>query len=103
MSSPDADETLAERQALARLEAAVGQALERVEALGRRATIAEARVRDLEELLRRFTRGDDDPARLVDRLRILQDENEGLRDRLNQGREGVERLLARIRFLEEQR
>ncbi|MEX0979909.1 MAG: hypothetical protein WDZ89_02375 [Gemmatimonadota bacterium] len=104
MSSPEGpDDTVSERQALARLEEAVGRALERMSALQRRATGAEARVRDLEALLRRFTSGDDNPARLMDRLRLLQEENDELRARLNEGREGAERLLARIRFIEEQR
>ena len=47
-----------------------------------------------------------DPAeagRLLSRLKALESENEDLHARLEQGREGVERVLARIRFLEEQR
>jgi predicted RNase H-like nuclease (RuvC/YqgF family) len=98
-----ADEAGSDRQAMARLEAAVGRALKQLESLRSRADGAEARVRDVEALLRRFTRGDDDPARLLERLRIAERENGELRDRLDRGREGVERLLARIRFLEEKR
>jgi hypothetical protein len=33
----------------------------------------------------------------------LEEENDLLKDRIREGREGVERLLARIRFLEDQR
>jgi len=36
------------------------------------------------------------------RLKRLEDENAELRDRLEAGREGVERMIARIRFLENQ-
>ena len=36
-------------------------------------------------------------------LRSLEEENQDLRGRLEKGRQGVERLLARIRFLEGQR
>ncbi len=85
-----------------RLETAVARLLERMDGLRERTRAAEARVQDVEELLRRFTRGDDDPARLVERLKATERENADLRARLEQGREGVERLLARIRFLEDQ-
>lgn len=108
MSSPEGDDGAVsaagdERQALARLEAAVGRALDQVADLQHRATTAEARVQDVEALLRRFSHGEENPARLLERLQLLQEENRELRDRLNRGREGAERLLARIRFLEEQR
>jgi len=36
------------------------------------------------------------------RLKNLESENQELLDRLKMGKAGVERLLARIRFLEEQ-
>jgi hypothetical protein len=39
---------------------------------------------------------------MVSRLRALEEENADLRSRIDQGREGVERLLAKIRFLENQ-
>lgn len=62
---------------------------------------AEGRVRDLEGLLARFARGEEDPAGLARRLEGLREENDELRRRLTEGAEGVDRLLARIRFLEE--
>jgi hypothetical protein len=37
------------------------------------------------------------------RLRELENENLELRDRLGRGRDTVERLVARLRFLEDQR
>ncbi len=92
-----------DRQALQRLEGAVGRLLSEVVQLRARARKSEARVRDVEALLRRFTTGEEDAMRLQDRLAALSDENRELRNRMEEGREGVERLLARIRFLEEQR
>lgn len=85
----------------ARLRVAVERLLELVRLQGDRAVRAEGRVRDLEGLLARFARGEEDPARLARGLEALREENEELRRRLGEGAEGVERLLARIRFLEE--
>ena len=38
----------------------------------------------------------------LEELESLEEENADLRDRVTRGREGVKRLLARIRFMEEQ-
>lgn len=92
-----------DRQALSRLERAVGELLEDAERLEIRYSRSEARVQDVENLLRRFTKGEDDPARLLRRVAELEEENDLLKDRIREGRAGVERLLARIRFLEDQR
>jgi predicted RNase H-like nuclease (RuvC/YqgF family) len=92
-----------ERQALTRLDTAVGELLAELERLRLRTRRAEARVRDVESLLRRFTRGEEDPGRLQTRIRELETENEALQARIGEGREGVDRLLARIRFVEEQK
>ncbi len=92
-----------DRQALSRLERAVDELLEEVEGLRGLSARHEVRVRDLEALLRRFTKGDDDPARLLAQVAELEEENDLLKGRIQEGREGVERLLARIRFLEDQR
>lgn len=91
------------REGLARLEAAVGHLIEERVRMGLRARAAEARVRDLEALLRRFTRGESDPVSLQRRLAEVEAERDELRGRVEEGRAGVERLLSRIRFLEEQR
>lgn len=96
-------EAQGERAALQALEGAVGRLLERVQTLTRTADKADQRRAEVEELLRRITTGDESPARMHVRLRELEVENDDLRARLGEGRETVERLLARIRFLEEQR
>lgn len=89
-------------QAFDRLEAAVEAALARVEALKKELGASQARSRELETLLRRFSGGGEDPATLATRLQDLEEENGVLIERLRKGRDGVQRLLARIRFLEEQ-
>jgi len=92
-----------ERQALARLEAGVGRLLADRSELTKRVEQAEARVHDLETLLKRFTKGDADPATLQTTISLLEAENEVMREKIREGREGVERLLSRIRFMEELR
>ncbi|MEX2531448.1 MAG: hypothetical protein WD960_11810 [Gemmatimonadota bacterium] len=99
--SGDRNGVVDEREDFARLERAVGKLLAERKQLVARASRAEARIRDVEALLRRFTTGDEDPAEWRSRLETLQRENAELRERLDGGRESVERLLARIQFLEE--
>ena len=103
MSNPGGRAEQADRQALQALETAVGLALERLDEFRARAHGAEARSAELGELLQRFTQDQGEAQLLLSRLRALEGENEELRGRLEKGREGVERLLARIRFLEGQR
>ena len=88
--------------ALQRLEAAVSRLLEQHAAGVARAEAAEARTVELAELVKRFTGDDADAGRLMGRLKGLEQENAELRSRLERGREGVERMIARIRFLENQ-
>ena len=92
-----------ERAAFQALEAQVGRVLELLQSTRSRAVEAEARRAEVEELLRRFTGDEAEAGRLLTRLKSLEAENADLRGRLGAGREGVERLLARIRFLENQR
>ena len=103
MSNPEGSGERPERAALQQLERAVGDALERLEGLRGRAEAAEATSGELAELLRRFIGDDAEAGRLLTRLHSLDAENADLRARLSRGREGVERMLARLRFLEEQR
>lgn len=60
-----------------------------------------ARRDEVEELLQRMTTGEESPARMAERLEVLSAENEDLRRRLSEGRATAERLLARVRYLEE--
>lgn len=101
MSASAEDEPL-ERQALLRLEGAVGRLLDEMETLRARIRREEARVVEAEAMMRDVTRGALDPAELERRVRELDAENADLRARIGEGKEGVERLLARIRFMEDQ-
>jgi hypothetical protein len=90
-------------ETLSRLEDAVGRALARIDALQGELTRTGRRADDLDDVLAGITGGDLAPSALLERLRDLEEENADLHRRLAAGREGVERLLAKIRFLEEQR
>ncbi len=103
MSKPEAEVEQPDRAALKELENAVGEALDRMQELRTRASHAEGTSAELSEMLKRFTGDEGEAGRLLTRLRTLEAENAELRDRVQKGREGVERLLAKIRFLEEQR
>lgn len=100
MSNPEVDRP--DREALARLDEAVGAVLDRLERTEARLQEAEERSRELEAILERFRSGEEDPAEVVRRAERLAEENEALRKRLDEGRGVVERIRARIRFLEEQ-
>ena len=92
-----------ERAALKRMDGAVKTALLQVKNLGARARAAEARSKELEALLDRFSAGGENPGAYVERLRTLEEQNGDLLGRLANGRETAERLLAKVRFLEEQK
>jgi predicted nucleic acid-binding Zn-ribbon protein len=78
----------AERQALQAVEGAVGRLLAELASL-------RERVADLD-------RADGDPAGLARRARELEAENAALRARIDEGRQSIERIQARLRFIEEQ-
>lgn len=92
-----------ERAAIQRLDTAVDQVLDQVRDLRARVRAVEGRNSELEALMARFETGSDSPGDFVQRMRALEAENGDLRGRIERGREAVERLLARIRFLEERR
>ena len=92
-----------DRAALTELESAVGGLLERLADVSTRAEEAEGKSEELEELVKRFTGDDAEAGRMLTRLKGLEEENQDLRGRLKKGRVGVDKLLAKIRFLEEQR
>ncbi|HEX9886612.1 MAG TPA: hypothetical protein VGA70_08995 [Longimicrobiales bacterium] len=93
----------ADREALDALEAAVTRALSRVAELEEALASAVSRSREMEGLLSAFSADEEAPQRMVARVRRLEAENGHMRERMGLGRESVERLLAKIRFLEEQR
>ena len=93
---------VAPERAVERLEIAVGAALARVEFLEGEVVRMNEQGGELEELLKGVTSGEAGPREMIAKLHILEEENRDLRRRLEEGREGVDRLLAQIRFLEEQ-
>jgi len=88
---------------MGRLEGAVARALERVRQLEREVDEARGQTADLDRVLLRVTGGELPPSALLERVQALEGENAALRGRISDGRERIERLLAKIRFLEEQR
>ncbi len=105
-----------ERESLLRLEAAVGQLLDAWELSESRLREAERRLVETEERLRAATErvaelegvldhsgdGVSEVAALVERVARLEVENGELRERLGEASRGVDRLLARLRFLQDQ-
>ena len=102
MSKPGGNGAKPERAAFDALERAVGHTLDRLASLNDRVAQAEGKGVELEELLRQFTGHEVEPGQIVTRLRILEEENTELRSRVDEARAGIERLLAKIRFLEDQ-
>jgi hypothetical protein len=92
-----------DRAAFTELEGAVSTVLDQLVDAKARVSEAEGKSVELEEIVRRFTGDEGEAGRLLSQLSDLQSENEDLKQRLATGRAGVDRLLAKIRFLEEQR
>ena len=88
---------------LGRLESAVEALLEDRAAATARASDAERRVSDLERELSQIRKTGANADDLEEAVRRLKDQNATLRRRIAQGRDGVERLLSRIEFLESQK
>ena len=89
-------------EAVERLESAVTAALMRVEQLEGEVVRMNAQGEELEGLLKGVSSGEGGPREMIAKLHILEEENRDLRRRLDEGREGVDRLLAQVKFLEEQ-
>lgn len=101
--SEDNDGVMPPGAALDALATAVERSLQRVTRLRQRAESAESRRDEVEALLAKMADGTANPADMQTRLQMLEKENADLHRRIEEGRQGVDRLLAKIRFLEEQR
>lgn len=86
-----------------RLELAVRRLLEDYQLSRNRAGNAERRIAELEAALETLAGGGPDPIALRERLVDLEAENQELRERLGRARQEVERIMARLQFLEGQR
>ena len=102
MSKPGDNGDAPDAAAFARLEGAVAQLLTSLGDAQQQVTAAEARSAEMAELVKRFTGSEADASQLMGRLKRLETENTDLRTRLERGRAGVDRMIARIRFLENQ-
>ena len=89
-------------KAVKRLENAVTAAVEHLEQLNGEVVRMHTQGEALEGLLKGVTSGEEGPREMIVKLDILEEENRDLRRRLDEGRKGVDRLLARVKFLEEQ-
>lgn len=87
---------------LDRLERTIRRLLDEYDGLVARVGAADNRVRELELALRNVSAGLIDPVSLAERTRELEAENQDLVDRLKRARESVLRILARMRFNEEE-
>ena len=100
MSNPEDNGGPPEALAFEALERAVTQALAHIETMESQLAEAHSKNVELSEVVKRFTGDPGEADRILSRLGQLEEENEDLRRRLTEGREGVDRLLAKIRFLE---
>jgi len=102
VSEPEDNGGAPEEAAFARLEGAISQLVDSLTAETERTKAAETKNTELADLVRRFTGDEAAAGQLMGRLKGLETENTDLRGRLEAGRAGVERMIARIKFLENQ-
>ena len=103
MSNREADESVAALPGIEPLESAVRRLITEVHELRQVAADAQERARRSDELLREFAEGRQDPGTLSRRMAEVEAENDDLRGRIERGRERIDQILARIRFLEDRR
>lgn len=85
------------------LERAVDTLLGANDELRGRLEATDRRVRELEEALQAVTSGELDPSLMAGELEQLRRRNDELRKRMEDARDAVQRVLGRIRFVEEDR
>ena len=103
MSNPEqAQQAPAPSEPFARLESAVRRLIRQSSELRAELRTARQRNQELMELLAPIAEGEAGPESVVERLRAAEDERQELEERLERGREVVERMMARMRFLEDQ-
>ena len=100
MSNPADNEGQSVQEGFVVLEEAVDQAIDQLSTMSERIGLIEAKNTELAKLVERFTGDELEADRIVTQVRELKAENTELRDRLVRGREGVDRLLTKIQFLE---
>ena len=100
MSKPADNEGHPDEDGFTVLEEAVDQAIGQLSAMSERIGVVETKNSELTKLVEQLDGDELEAGRIVTQAKQLENENADLRDRLGQGREAVDRLLAKIRFLE---
>ena len=101
MSNPAGNGEGLEQAAFIELERIVDTALRHLGEVTRRAEMAEDRNAEFETLIKRFAGAEGDAGQLLHRLAQLEEDNEDMRSRLEAGQVSVDKLIAKIRFMEE--
>ena len=103
MSNPAGNGEGLEQAAFIELERIVDAALRHLGEVTRRAEMAEDRNAEFESLIKRFAGDEGDAGKVLHRLAELEEDNENMRSRLEAGQVSVDKLIAKIRFMEEQK
>ena len=103
MSNPAGNGEGLEQAAFIELERIVDAALRHLGEVTRRAEMAEDRNAEFESLIKRFAGDEGDAGQVLHRLAELEEDNEDMRSRLEAGQVSVDKLIAKIRFIEEQK
>ena len=103
MSSPDADPAATPKEKFDRLEESIDRLIIALASARTEASEARAEKERSDALLRDLSEDGQDPAALSARVAELESENAELRGRLARGSRRVDRILASIRFMEENR
>ncbi len=101
MSNPEGNGEGPEQTAFVELEKIVEAALRHLAEVTRRAEMAEDRNVEFETLIKRFAGDEGDAGQVLHRLAQLEEDNEDMRSRLEAGQGSVNKLIAKIRFVEE--
>lgn len=101
MSNPEGNGEGPEQTAFVELEKIVEAALRHLTEVTRRVEIAEDRNAEFETLIKRFAGDEGDAGQVLHRLAQLEEDNEDMRSRLEAGQVSVNKLIAKIRFVEE--
>ena len=88
-------------ETLDELERAVNVLVEHYASLTEMLEAAEQRNQKLNELVKQHVGSDAEPDSFVRRYRKLERENTDLKARIEEGKAGIDRALARIRFIED--
>lgn len=99
-SSPSAEDLQVALDALTAAATGAETEIKRLRAVVKK---ADAKLKDQERLLSSIASGKDSPSEMRERLTASEIQNKDLLGRLEQGREAVDRMLAKLRFLEEKK